>query len=72
MSNAEAEDRKLVENAVEALFVRFGSVQVFVTSYDHETDGTLAIEGGKGNLYTRVGHVRRWLEDIEIGDGDEG
>lgn len=54
-------DMEFVERHVEALGERFDSVQIFVTRHEAgEHNGTININLGAGNYFTRWGHVDDW------------
>lgn len=55
-------DMKMVEEAAQKLSEHFDSVQIFVTSHEMgEHDGTMNINLGVGNWFTRYGQVSDWL-----------
>lgn len=54
-------DMDFVQKHVTALGERFDSVQVFVTRHEAgEHDGTVNINLGAGNYFTRYGQIRDW------------
>lgn len=57
-------DREMafVRTHLDALAEHFDCVQLFATRCETgELDGTVTIQMGAGNWYTRYGHVREWL-----------
>lgn len=61
MSNP-AEEEKLVKKAADELGEMFDSVQIFVSRHESgEHNGTIRINKGTGNWFTRYGQVREWL-----------
>ena len=55
-------DMNLVRTHVEALGEHFDSVQIFCTRHSPgDMDGTVHLNLGSGNYFTRSGHVREWL-----------
>lgn len=62
MSSMKDEDVERVRKACEALGENYDSVQIFVTRHEPgELDGTVNLNWGAGNYFTRSGQVREWL-----------
>lgn len=56
------EDMERVEAACRALGEHFDSVQIFVTRHEpFQRDGTVNINVGEGNWFTRYGQVSDWM-----------
>ena len=61
-SNQRDTDMALVQQHVDQLMDHFDSVQVFVTRHmPAEHDGTVSINLGAGNWFTRRGQTREWV-----------
>lgn len=57
----EQADMAIVQKQVDALGEHFDTVQIFVTRYEsHKTGGTMNINLGTGNWFTRFGQVKEW------------
>lgn len=55
-------DMERVQTAANQLMEHFDSVQIFVTRHEEaEHQGTININLGSGNYFTRSGHVREWV-----------
>ncbi len=55
-------DMAFVQQHVDQLMEQFDSVQVFVTRHmPGEMDGTVSINLGAGNWFTRRGQTREWV-----------
>ena len=60
--SAPSEDVDLVQKHVNQLIEMFDSVQVFCVRHDPaNADGTIAVQIGAGNWFSRCGQVREWL-----------
>lgn len=56
-----AADLALVQKHIDALGEHFDSVQIFVTRHaEGELGGTVSINLGSGNYFSRYGHVHAW------------
>lgn len=53
--------KKMVDDAATRLGEHVDALQIFVTFHDGESNDTLSYECGRGNFYTRQGHVDEWL-----------
>lgn len=53
--------QKLVQQKESELAEHFESVQIMVTRHVGEEENTFSLEVGRGNFYTRLGHVHEWL-----------
>lgn len=55
-------DLERVQAAINLLSEHFDTVQVFCTRHEPgELDGTVNVNLGAGNYYTRSGQIREWL-----------
>lgn len=60
---------KMLDDHCNKLMEHFDSVQIFVTRNEQaRADGTLQVNRGAGNFYTRYGQLREWslYEDARI------
>lgn len=66
------EDMERVRKACETLSEHYDSVQLFCTRHESgEHDGTINLNWGAGNYFTRSGQVREWLvKQDEIARGE--
>ena len=55
-------DVEVVEAALKMLRDRFDTVQIFVTRYENEEEGTTNFVKGSGDWFARKGVVTTWLE----------
>lgn len=56
------QDMERVQACANQLMEHFDSVQIFVTRHEEvESQGTVNINLGAGNYFTRSGHVREWI-----------
>lgn len=66
MSAQSDHDLKMVREAAERLGEHFDSVQILTTRHEPGTeDGTVNVNYGVGNWFTRYGQVREWLIKCE-------
>ncbi len=55
-------DLVLIQKAIDLLSEHFDSVQIFANRYESgEKNGTIHVDLGYGNWYSRYGQVRDWL-----------
>lgn len=55
-------DMELVKKHAEGLGDHFDSVQIFVTRHEPAQEGgTVNINYGSGNYFTRYGHIADWM-----------
>lgn len=55
-------DMELVRKSIDSIAEHFDSVQIFVTRHEQgELDGTVNIQLGTGNWFTRYGQVEAWV-----------
>ncbi len=60
------EDVKRVEQHANALAEHFDSVQIFVTRHEAgRKEGTVNVNLGAGNWFTRFGQVKEWILRVE-------
>lgn len=60
--NIREEDEERIKKACEQLGESYDSVQIFVTRHEAgELGGTVNLQWGAGNYFTRSGQVREWL-----------
>jgi hypothetical protein len=62
------EDLRLVNAHVAQLSEFFDTVQIFCTR--HQNTGTINVNCGSGNWYTRYGHIKCWIRNEENRNDD--
>ena len=68
----EQADLKMCQDAVSKLIDHFDSVQIFATRHDPSVmDGTVNVNTGLGNWFTRYGQVKLWVKREEKNCDDE-
>ncbi len=56
------DDLERIKKATQALGEHFDSVQIFCTRHEaFKRDGTVNVNYGEGNWFTRFGQVRDWV-----------
>lgn len=54
-------DFELVEKAAKELSEHFDGVQIFANRLENNEGGTINIQYGTGNWFSRYGQIRQWL-----------
>lgn len=57
----DAKDMAIVQKHVDDLGEHFDSVQIFVTAHRPDDGGTVHVNMGSGNWFTRFGQVETWV-----------
>jgi hypothetical protein len=66
MSSQQDEDIARVKEACQALGEHFDSVHIFTTRHEPEIeDGTVVVNSGVGNWYSRYGAIVEWVTKQE-------
>lgn len=59
-------DLERVDAAINLLSEHFDAVQIFASRHEPETeDGTVSVEKGSGNWFTRYGQVSDWMIKVD-------
>lgn len=55
------QDLAMLDKAIETLGEHFDSVQLFVSRYEDGDTGTVSVQKGIGNWFSRYGQVKAWV-----------
>ena len=65
MTPEQERELDLLKTATIKLSEHFDSVQIFTTRHDEHAGGTVNLNWGSGNFFTRFGQIQLWLIERE-------